>query len=143
MKKPLKIQAKTEGSVSELVDQQQHVTSETERALKNNLEELINLKEAMMELVQGVELQLQQITEQLCHEKKDSGNVEAELLEAQEELRRTEREELQRTTATIESERHSRHIHVKDIMTSDYPEPQAGMSSQLCMHTAYLHSLQR
>ena len=65
LKKPLTVPVKTEGSVSELVGQKHQLTSETERALKYNLEGLINLKEAMMELVQGVELQLQQITEQL------------------------------------------------------------------------------
>ena len=89
LKKPLTVPVKTEGSVSELVGQKHQLTSETERALKYNLEGLINLKEAMMESVQDVELQLQQITEQLYQEKMDSGNVEAELLEAQEELVKT------------------------------------------------------
>ena len=88
-KKPSKFQVKTKGSAGDIIGHQQQLTSETGRALKNSLGEVITLKEAMTETVQCVELQLQQTTEQLCDEKTDRGNIEADLLETQEELLKT------------------------------------------------------
>ena len=109
LKKPLKVQMKTEGSVSDLIGQQQQLTSETGRALKNTLGELINLKEVMMKSVQDVELQLKQITEQFYQEKTAGENVESGLLEAQEELAMTSGDDS--PVATKHAERLNSHVN--------------------------------
>ena len=91
LNRQLKDQVTIEGSVRDLISQQERHLAEYGRAL-SGLEELINMKNETLKSASDLELQLQEIKDQLKKETADKQKAEAELLKAQENIQKTLRE---------------------------------------------------